>query len=233
MRFISLLLCCCCFLIPAGVAAQLPESTFRLLQQLDSLAATTNPAADFAALYRETTIEAIRQTTHAGPAEKHFIEAFETAFANLFLTAAGAPEVTRSAVWVPVFSNAGLTPEKRLLLGINAHVNGDLWQALAFRFSAAELRTNKTVFIRYQQALSRIVDRYYPEIKRKLPLLRAAHLLTAGRIRNAAEALFFSWRKAQYRLAILYHGQPRKFRKTVSRICRKKERLDQFILRHL
>lgn len=233
MRFTGLLFYCCCFLHPAGAEAQLPESTFRFLQQLDSLAATSNPAAGFAALYRETTIEAIRQTSHAGAVEKKFIEAFEAAFAHLFLTAAGAPAVSRTAVWSPVFSNPDLPPEKRLLLGINAHVNGDLWQALAFRFSATELRSNKRVFIRYQQALSRIVDRYYPEIIRQIPILQAAHLLTGGRIRQTAETLLFSWRKAQYRLAILYHGNPRKFRKTASRIWRKKERLDQFILRHL
>lgn len=200
---------------------------------MDSLSRLNSPAAYFAVLYLETTVHAVYRFSAASPDEKAFMEKFEIAFAGLFFSAVQASDSTMPAVWKNYFSPSVKHPVKRLLLGINAHVNGDLWQALALNFSAAALKQYRPAFLQFQKELTKLYRTYYVGTVRSFQKLKIADAVSGGLFRKTGLILFANWRKQQYRLALLYHLNPVRFRKKLARISRRKERRDQFIMHHL
>jgi Family of unknown function (DUF5995) len=102
--------------------------------RLDALPPGREPQRAFLATYRRTTeavAAAINSTTFEDP---RWVEAWDVAFAGLYLAAldadlAGAAGVPRP--WQLAFAApADLPPLRHVLLGINAHINYDLPQAL-------------------------------------------------------------------------------------------------------
>jgi hypothetical protein len=114
-----------------GPIAALVES---MQERSDRLPGRLNHLRVFLSTYRRTTQavgEAIRQATFEDPA---WVEGWDVAFAELYLTAldatlAGDSNVSRP--WRLAFAAPPeLPPLRHVLLGINAHVNYDLPQAM-------------------------------------------------------------------------------------------------------
>jgi hypothetical protein len=107
----------------------------RLQQRLDDLPPELEHRRTFLSTYRRTTV-AVGEAIDAGRFEDpEWVENVDVAFASLFLEAydadvAGEPDRV-SRPWQLAFeAPAGLSPMRHLLLGVNAHVNYDLPQAL-------------------------------------------------------------------------------------------------------
>jgi hypothetical protein len=102
-------------------------------QRLDGLTAGQEHRREFLGTYQRTTI-AVGKAVAAGVFEDGpWVEAWDVAFARLYLAALDAdlagfrvPRPWRLAFDAP----AGLNPLQHVLLGINAHINYDLPQAL-------------------------------------------------------------------------------------------------------
>ena len=102
--------------------------------RLETLSPGREPQAEFLATYRRTTAavgEAVAGSTFEDPA---WVEAWDVAFAGLYLEAldadlTGVGRVPRP--WRLAFDAPASTPALvQVLLGINAHINNDLPQAL-------------------------------------------------------------------------------------------------------
>jgi hypothetical protein len=102
--------------------------------RLDALPPAREPQREFLATYLRTTA-AVGTALHQGAFEDPtWVEEWDVAFAGLYLAAldadlagtAGVPRPWRLAFGAP----AGLPPLRHVLLGINAHINYDLPQAL-------------------------------------------------------------------------------------------------------
>jgi hypothetical protein len=96
----------------------------------------------FLETYRRTTLAVARAIEDAQFEDPEWVERWDVAFADLYLAAldldlAGSPQVSRP--WRLAFdAPAGLPALRHVLLGINAHINYDLPQALLAVITDAE-----------------------------------------------------------------------------------------------
>jgi hypothetical protein len=233
MQGIKIIGICFILFISYGLQAQETDPDIRLARQLDSLSKTTTVSRHFASLYLETTLIAVEFFNNAPAGEKQFIEKLEQHFAGYFFNAATAAEKDRSPVWQAYFRDSTLSPLQYQLLGINAHINGDIWQALTSAFSLAELKQYKKSYNRFQSGLKQQFRHFYQDNRKAAPVTKLIDRGSGGLAGQYGTFMLSRWRKRQYRLAILHFTNPGKCLKRLAGITRKKEILDRLILRHL
>jgi hypothetical protein len=124
---------------PSGTIGDLMDA---MRQRLTSMPMDRAPARDFLATYLRTT-EAVADAIDAGLFEDPaWVERWDLAFAGLYLDALDAylsEDRRPSRPWRLAFgAPPGLPPLANVLLGVNAHINYDLPQALLAVISDAE-----------------------------------------------------------------------------------------------
>ena len=100
---------------------------------LESLRSTGDQRRYFHATYQRTTIAVAEELQRGGFTDADWVERWDVAFADLYLDALQAALAGRRPTrpWDVAFSApAGLPPLRHVLLGMNAHINFDLPQAL-------------------------------------------------------------------------------------------------------
>ncbi len=119
-----------------GPASGSPGTITDLLTRMRGLAASladTDPLLGFLATYTRTTLAVASAVASGGFEDPGWVERWDLAFADIYLTALRA-HMTGGVVtrpWRLAFGAAPtLPPLRSLLLGMNAHINYDLPQAL-------------------------------------------------------------------------------------------------------
>ena len=109
------------------------ELIARMAAMLEPLQAAGDQRRYFHATYQRTTIAVAEEIKRGGFADPEWVERWDIAFAELYLNALEAALAGRrpSRPWEIAFSApAGLPALRHVLLGMNAHINYDLPQAL-------------------------------------------------------------------------------------------------------
>jgi hypothetical protein len=105
----------------------------RMVALLEPLEAAGDKRRYFHATYQRTTIAVAEELKRGGFADPDWVERWDVAFADLYLDALEADMTGRrpSRPWAIAFGAPdGLPPLRHVLLGMNAHINYDLPQAL-------------------------------------------------------------------------------------------------------
>lgn len=206
-----------------------------LLKKLDSISRTSSIARYFASLYFESTVLSINFFANTDPAVKKFIERMENNFAGFFFRSADAHfnKTEIPVVWQSYFMDSTLSPLQYKLLGINAHINGDIWQALTSEFSVKELMENRITYLRFQKGLQKQYQRFYDDHVSSNLKTGLLNNTTLGLTKIYGKMMLARWRKRQLRLAILYHTDKKRFDDALSSLNRKREELNRLILRNL
>ena len=105
----------------------------RMAALLESLRAAADQRQYFHATYQRTTIAVAEELKRGGFADPEWVERWDVAFADLYLDALAAALAGREPTrpWTIAFgAPAGLPALRHVLLGMNAHINYDLPQAL-------------------------------------------------------------------------------------------------------
>jgi uncharacterized protein DUF5995 len=105
----------------------------RMAALLESLRVAGDPRQYFHATYQRTTIAVAGELRRGGFADAEWVERWDVAFADLYLDALKDALAGRRPTrpWDIAFSApAKLPPLRHVLLGMNAHINYDLPQAL-------------------------------------------------------------------------------------------------------
>ena len=167
---------------PHPVAAQLSQQETALLQKLDSLKKSQSVAKHFAELYFSTTVRATNYFLNRSQRGQDFIRRFETRFANFFFRSVEArtQSISIPGKWKTYFTDAELSPLQYQLLGINAHINGDIWQALTAEFSLKEIRKNKDSYYSFQKGLILQYREFYAASRKASSTIRLLHVTTVG-----------------------------------------------------
>ena len=113
----------------------------RMAALLEPLAAAGDKRRYFHATYQRTTVAVAEELRRGGFADAGWVERWDVAFAGLYLDALEADLAGRkpSRPWAIAFgASAGLPPLRHVLLGMNAHINYDLPQALVAVISDPE-----------------------------------------------------------------------------------------------
>lgn len=222
-------------LFPFSSFCQEKDIEIILLKKLDSISKSKSVASYFASLYFETTTISADFFKNTAPATKSFIERFEKSFAGFFFRAAEAniADTPVPAVWRDYYADSALSVLQYKLLGINAHINGDLWQALTSEFTAKEIADNHTTFLNFQKGLQGQYQRFYDENVITNPTISLLNNVTLGLARTYGKMMLSKWRKRQYKLAILHYTDQVRFRQIVSRVNKKREQISRLILKIL
>jgi len=105
----------------------------RMAALLEPLQADGDRRRYFHATYQRTTIAVAEELDRGGFADPEWVERWDVAFADLYLDALEASLAGRAPArpWEVAFNaSADLPPLRHVLLGMNAHINYDLPQAL-------------------------------------------------------------------------------------------------------
>jgi Family of unknown function (DUF5995) len=109
------------------------ELIARMAALLEPLQATGDHRRHFHATYQRTTIAVAEELKRGGFTDTDWVERWDVAFAGLYLDALEADRASRtpSRPWAIAFGAPPSLPALRhVLLGMNAHINYDLPQAL-------------------------------------------------------------------------------------------------------
>lgn len=140
---------------------------------------------------------------------------------------------TTSRTWESYFTATGLSPLQLKLLGINAHINGDLWKALRVSYPADKIKEiGKTVFILHQSLLQIYTELYRDAIAESRKIMNL-NLLSIGLSEKYGKLLLSKWRKRQIKLATDFYFKPIRFEKKRVSTENKKSRIDNLIIRRL
>jgi Family of unknown function (DUF5995) len=120
-----------------------PAVAARMQQRLDALGPHLDHRRVFLSTYRRTTLAVGHAIDDARFEDPEWVEAWDVIFADMYLRAHDADVEGRRAdvprPWRLAFAApAGLPPLRHVLLGVNAHVNYDLPQALLAAISDEE-----------------------------------------------------------------------------------------------
>ncbi len=109
------------------------ELVTRMNVLLEPLESAGDKRRYFHATYQRTTVAVAEEIKRGGFADPSWVEEWDVAFAGLYLDALEADLAGRrpSRPWAIAFgAPAGLPPLRHVLLGMNAHINYDLPQAI-------------------------------------------------------------------------------------------------------
>lgn len=234
MRFIFLFHLILIFQNLKGTA-QVSEAEIDLLKKLDSITNSNSIASHFAKLYVESTEEAVRYFQKENQEKRSFIVRFEKSFAGYFFAAAEAYKNGNSisVVWKDYFAESSLNPLQYELLGINAHINGDIWQALVTEFSWNELKQNRKIFLEFQKVLKNIYSNFHRRALKENEKMKYLHVISFGIERIYGKLMLKRWRKRQYNLVDWYYNKREKFHTELQILHGKMRRINRLILQHL
>ena len=204
------------------------------IQQIDSIAHTTGIASHFAKVYSQSMGNIAIQMQKEDSGANNFIKQFEIGFAGYFLDACMEEKdgnFSPAPVWKCYFSSIDAQPWQMVLLGVNAHINGEMWRALVENFSQNDIRRYKKQFLELQLSVAKLYNPFFDTIMVQNNYLRFINGFTKGLARKFGERVVYKWRRRQVQLAILFYHAPEKFRKRQALVNRKKQRVDQLILR--
>ncbi len=129
----------------------------------------------FLGTYLRTTVAVRQELAAGGFADPSWVERWDVVFADLYLDVLRAADRGRPVPlpWSVAFSATGLPPLRQVLLGMNAHINFDLPQALLAVIPAADF--DDPVLLAGRRAdhrrLDRVLARRVPEEDRELTRL--------------------------------------------------------------
>ncbi|MEI9810137.1 MAG: DUF5995 family protein [Bacteroidota bacterium] len=145
------------------INAQDTEPVIALLKRLDSVRNSSSISRHFAEIYFQTTVNAVHFFSAADIKVQHLMERMETGFAGYFFRSANAYADNQvvPGEWKAYYKDKNAPSLQYILFGINAHINGDIWQALTNEFSQKELDELKTPYFLYYKQLLKEYRRVY------------------------------------------------------------------------
>lgn len=218
----------------ASLQAQVSAGELKLLHKLDSISASPSVSAYFADLYFVTMVNAIRFFEEVHDSSRLCIRRMQAGFAGYFFTAADsfAQQKNIPPEWQRYYADTSNTDLRHVLMGINAHINADVWQVLAQSFSYEELKRIRPMYFSYYHGLLEIYGEVYDAAYKVNGKLRFVHAVSLGLDKWYGKKLLRRWLKRQMDIACLFHHDQKKFQKKLKKLKRKVKRTDEAIRRH-
>jgi hypothetical protein len=214
--------------------SQASAGELKLLHKLDSISNASSVSCYFADVYFVTMENAIQFFANADNSAKKNIRLMELRFANYFFSSAEAyankQEIPSS--WQAYYADTSSSPVRHLLLGVNAHINGDIWKALVASFSLEEIKALKPTYNSYYSGLLDIYEDVYQTAYAESRLLKTVHTACFGLDKWYGKILLHRWINRQLKLACLYYSNPTRFREKQKSLDRKMDRMNRLVKRY-
>jgi hypothetical protein len=216
------------------IASQTPRYNAQLLDTLQHINNTETPSKHFAKMYYQA-IEITNTYANTQPENvKRFIFGFESAFGPLFFKAHNA-HVQKTVIpitWQQYYKHTNHSELYYQFVGMNAHINGDMWHALVDAYTVDTLLYYKKQLLDFQTAFNTFFDSIYSTTK-KYKKLKRLHTLTLGLDKAYGRKMVYRWRKRQVLMAIWYYNNPKKWKRKHKKLLRKKAFWDRYANRWL
>ena len=199
------------------------------------MAQSNETCSVFATLYSKTMQQIETQLQSMDTSAVELIRKLELNFSVYFTRACRQMEYTNSLDknWEAYFKTGNLSSMQLKLLGINAHINGDLWKALRDSFSESEIKDiSKTVFL-FHESLLVIYKELYNEAKAENKKIKTLNTVSLGLSENYGRHLLVKWRKRQLKLANFYYFDTTRFERLEKKVEKKKNKIDNMIIYRL
>ena len=206
-----------------------------LIAKLDSVRVGADRASHFGDLYFKTTLDVDNYIQLLPPKTQVLMKTLEDNFADYFFRAIEANNNGYSVpeIWKNYFNVNSLSSLQLKLMGANAHINGDIWQAMTSSFTLDEIQMIKPAYKNYSRSLNKVFnDLFQMGIKSNNRLYRL-HIITIGLDKVYGKMILCKWRNRQLKLAIFSNSDQDRFLKLKRRTDRKREKIDKMIIKWL
>lgn len=200
--------------------------------KIDSIAHSAGAANFFAQAYTLSMQSVASQINSFDSASRHFIEKFEETFAAYFLQpyyAYHRGTLSDTSAWKFFYDHQELSYWQHVLMGVNTHINADIWRSLVDNFSEEEIRKNKKQFLSCRASIAITYSAFFDSLAAQSHYVQFISSFTAGLAPLLGKHVLYKWRRRSINLAILYYRNPKRFQKKLAIINRKKQRIDQLI----
>ena len=218
-----------CILTNLGVKAQ-PDTV--ILDSLEQIGKSKNISSHFAQLYYTTTFWVNDYAGRQPDNVKQFIFKFESQFAKLFFEAHNnyINNKLQNFIWQRYYADTALNELQYKFMGLNAHINGDMWLVLKNNFSYDTVKKHKRSLLKFQKIINGIYDSIYATTSNHKKIKRL-HFYTLGIDKYYGKRMMLSWRRRQIKLAMFWYKNPSRFNRKWLRIQNKMKRVDKFSLK--
>lgn len=142
-----------------------PQELFNkpLIDSLSKIGNSNTTSCHFAKLYLETILITNKYLETQSDSIKQFVFGFESQFANYFFQAhqnyiLNQPQ---NKIWHQYYSDTSLNKLQYLFLGMNAHINGDMGNALKDVYDLSTLKKYTPYLLRFQRSIENLYDSVY------------------------------------------------------------------------
>lgn len=200
-----------------------------LLDTLQQIASSNTTAKYFAQLYYNTITATNSYAATKPDSVKDFIFGFESLFAPAFFNSyqnfiSHRPQTYE---WEQYYSDTTLTALQYHFIGMNAHINGDMWRCLKDKYGYDTLKKYRKELLHFQKTLNSVFDSMYTT-SRQYKKVRTLHLITVGMDKIMGRQMILHWRKRQVRLALQYYRHPQKCRRKIKYMHQRMQRYNHF-----
>jgi hypothetical protein len=215
---------------------QVGNYSFYQLYQLDSIGRTPSISRHFGELYFNFLQLVEKQLENADSATKRMVRHFEEVFAQFYIDACIAyknHEQVPLPAWRAYFIDSTLQPAQYKLLGANAHLNGGLSEAIGGSYTPDEWVQVKKKYFLFNTCLNKTYKLVFNEAVSSSKRAKTLDLLTLGLDKTFGQYYLYKWRKRQMRLTEYYFYGSSKYKKMLTRVTKKKERIDKMVCTQL
>ena len=206
-----------------------------LTAKLDSVRMSAGSEAHFGELYLKTTIAADAYIESLPGQGRVLMKKLEQNFAEYFFNAIEANY--KGAIipdeWKNYFTGRELSALQLKLMGANAHINGDIWQAMTSSFSLEEIKMLKPFYKEYNRSIAKIFDDLFEAAIESDKRLHNLHSITLGLDKMYGRWMLRKWRNRQLKLAIYSFYQKGKFKRLKKRTETRMKKIDKIIMKRL
>lgn len=210
-------------------AAAQPRYNANLLDTLKQIANSPTPARHFAKLYYRA-IEITNAFADTLPEnKKQFIFGFESYFGPAFFRSYKnyISQQPQQFSWQRYYADSTKNELQFQFMGMNAHINGDMWRALKDKYPYDTLVKYRITLIRFQKVFNTYFDSIYSGSGRCKKIHRL-HLYTLGMDKYIGRYLILHWRKRQVRFAMLFYSNPARCERRWQNIQKRMLHYDRF-----
>jgi len=231
MKYFFLIL----FALPLTIRAQPVENRyfFYQLYQLDSIGKSSSFTRHFGELYFQFLGLVDNQLRKADTPTYRLVRHFQAVFARFYIDACDSfyqKKQISDPAWRTYFSDTTLTAAQYYLLGANAHLNGQLAEAIGNSYTPEEWKQLKKKYKLFNKCLNETYRYVFRETLRSSERTRWFHILSLGFDRITGSYYLYKWRKRQMRLTEYYFAGSVRYKKLFEKINSKKERIDKLVL---
>jgi Family of unknown function (DUF5995) len=208
-----------------------PRYNAPLLDTLQEIIKSNTPSKYFARLYYKAIENTNRYAVTKPDSVKQFIFGFESLFAPTFFKSYYnfITHQPQELSWQQYYANTGLNELQYQFMGMNAHINGDMWLALKDKYGYDTLKKYKQPLLQFQKALNTFFDSIYI-VSGKYKKIKHLHFFTFGADKIMGRQMILNWRKRQVQLALLFYSNPTKCKRKLRRVKKKMQHYDKFAI---